>query len=180
MSAGAAHEIQGSSLVIRPNRSLPVAGIVLLGVGFGAWTLVLGAGFALAGASLILPFAALEALVVGLLCFWIYRHLDDCELITIEGDRVRVMKRRGTAIARHEFPRHWARVRLDADPDGRAAGRLRLGAHGTYVTLADDIGEHERAALARELRGLLHAATTGAEAAPGAAPAPRRGASAGP
>ena len=163
MSAAAAHEIQGSSLVIRPNRSLPVAGIVLLGVGFGAWTLVLGIGFALAGASLILPFAALEALVVGLLCFWIYRHLDDCDLITIEGDRVRVMKRRGAATARHEFSRHWARVRLDPDSGGRAAGRLRLGAHGTYVTLADDIGAHERAALARELQRLLRA---------GAAPAP--------
>jgi uncharacterized membrane protein len=169
MSAAAGHETQGSSLVVRPNRSLSVAGILVLFGAFAAWTLVLGVGFALAGTSLVLPFVLLEVLLVGLLCRWIYRHLDDCELITVEGERVRVMKRRGTVVTRHEFSRPWARVRFDGAGAGRRTGGLRLGSHGIYVTLGDDVGEDERAALARELERLLRAApprTTAGDAPP--------------
>lgn len=167
MTRSTAHEIQGASLVIRPNRSLPVSGIVLLFVGASAWALVVGAGFALAGASLILPFALLQALLVGLLCRSFYRHIDDCELITIEPDRVCVMKRQGTAVVRHEFPRHWVRLRLEAAGAGGRT-RLCLGSHGRFVAVADEIGEAERAELARELQRLLRAPSATA-AAPGPA-----------
>lgn len=165
MHAGSAHEVQGTSCVIRPNRSLPVVGIVLLFAGTSAWALAIGVGFALFGVSLILPFSLLQVLLVGLLCRWIYRHLDDCELITLEADRVRVMQRRGAVVTHHEFPRHWVRVRLEPGRGTHAAGRLRLGAHGSFVTLAVDVAEDERAALARELQRLLRLTTPEGEAA---------------
>lgn len=157
MSTGPAHEIQGGILVIRPNRSLPVAGIFGLFAAFVGWALAVGIGFTLAGASMILPFAGLQALGVGLLCRWLYRHRDDCELITIETDRVSVMKRHGNDVTRCDFPRYWMTVRVDAA--GRhGRGRLSVGSHGKFVTLGDEVNEDDRARLARDLRRLLRPA----------------------
>lgn len=152
MNASQAHELQGTSLVIRPNRSLPVAGIALLFTAISVWALTIGVGFALAGMFMILPFAGLEVAVVGLLCRWFYRHVDDCELVTIDADRVHVMKRRGKAVTRYDFPRHWLRIRWDREAPG---GTLRVGSHGRFITLGDEINDGDRALLAQELQRLL-------------------------
>jgi uncharacterized membrane protein len=155
--AGQAHEVGGASLVIRPNRSLPVAGILALFAVLSTLALTVGVGFTLAGAWMVLPFAGLEIVLVGALCCWFYRHLDDCELVVIEPHRVRVLRRRGTEVTHHEFPRPWVRLILEEAGAG-APPRLAIGAHGRLVPLADDLGPEARAAVAGELRRLLREA----------------------
>lgn len=154
MSATGALEIGGARLLIRPNRSLPVAGMAALFVAFGIHATVVGVWFTLAGAWMVLPFAGIEIAIVGALCLWFYRHRDDCELVTIEADRVRVMRRRGNATASYDFPRYWVRVALDRRP-GNGVGRLRIGSHGRHVTLGEEISDSDRAQLAQELKRLL-------------------------
>lgn len=66
MIAGQAHEV-GASLVIRPNRSLPAAGILALFPALRALALSIGVGFAAADAWMVLPFALLEVVLVGAL-----------------------------------------------------------------------------------------------------------------
>jgi uncharacterized membrane protein len=157
MNAREARDAAGASVsfVIRPNRSLPVSGVVALFVALSASALTIGVGFALKGAWLILPFAGIEVLIVGMLCYWLYRHIDDCELVVIEADRVRVMQRSGTRESRRDFPRYWARIRLDRSQDGRRPSRLRIGSHGQFVELAENINESDRLILAEELRNAL-------------------------
>lgn len=94
--------------------------------GLSILALTVGVGFVLAGAWMVLPFAALEILIVAALCRWFYRHLDDCELVVIETDRVRIVKRRGTKTSRHEFPRHWVRLVLEEGAGGEGPARLRI------------------------------------------------------
>lgn len=154
MIAGEAHEVGGSSLVIRPNRSLPAAGILALFAALSVLALTVGVGFTMAGAWMVLPFAALEILLVGALCYWFYRHLDDCELVVIEPDRVRVVRRRGAEVTHHQFPRPWVRLVLEGDDAGMPT-RLAIGAYGRFVPLADDLAADARASAARELRRLL-------------------------
>ena len=100
------------SFVVRPNRSLPVAGMVALFVSLSALPLTIGVAFAAMGVWMVLPFALLEVAVLAVLVRWLYRHIDDCELVVIEPERVRVTRRAGTQETRHEFQRYWARVRL--------------------------------------------------------------------
>lgn len=157
MIDGEAHEVGGASLVIRPNRSLPVAGIVALFAALSASALTVGVGFTLAGAWMVLPFAVLEVALVAAVCYWFYRHLDDCELVVIEPERVRLTRRRGTRVTHHEFPRPWVRVILE-DSDRQAPARLVLAACGRHVPLGDDLDAAARAAAARELRRLLREA----------------------
>lgn len=152
MNVSRSHETGSASLVIRPNRSLPVVGMVALFVALSTQAATIGVAFALAGAWMILPFAGLEILIAGLLCRWFYRHRDDCELVTIDLDRVQVVKRWGNGAAHHEFPRHWARVTLDR----RAGGaRLLIGSHGRFVALGEEINDSDRALVAQELKQLL-------------------------
>lgn len=150
-----AHEVGHASLVIRPNRSLSVAGVVTLFFGLSALTLTVGIGFMLAGAWLVLPFALVEVLIIGVLCGWFYRHLDDCELVVVEPDRIWVTKRRGRQSVRADFPRYWVRVIYGGDQDGPGPARLWIGSHGRFISLADDINEIDRAQVARELESLL-------------------------
>lgn len=146
------------NFVIRPNRSLPVSGMVMLFAGLGGVALIIGAGFALHGAWPILPFAVIEVFVLGLLCRWLYRHIDDCEWVVIENDRVRVVRRTGTKEVRQDFPRYWARVSLDRSRDAHRPSRLRIGSHGRFVELAENITESDRLLLAQELKNALHRA----------------------
>jgi uncharacterized membrane protein len=146
-------EVSGASIVIRPNRSLPVAGVVTLFAGVSALALSVGIGFALVGAWIVLAFAAVEIVVVALLCVWLYRHLDDCELIVIEAERVRVVKRRGGDVSQYDFARCWTQARVNVA--GGAERRLTIGSHGRFVNLADDVKEADRLWVAKELRCLL-------------------------
>ena len=155
MRHAGALEVGSASLVIRPNRSLPVAGVVALFVGLSAIALAIGVGFALAGAWMILAFAVLEIAAVALLCRWLYRHLDDCEWVVIEPERVRVIKRRGNDVLQHEFVRYWTQARIDGTGAAGSEKRLRIGSHGLFVNLADDVSEADRLLVARELRSLL-------------------------
>jgi len=155
MRHAGALEVGSASLVIRPNRSLPVAGVVALFVGLSMIALAIGIGFALAGAWMILAFAILEIAAVALLCRWLYRHLDDCEWVVIEPERVRVVKRRGNNVSQHEFVRYWTQARIDGTGGAGNEQRLRIGSHGLFVNLADDVSEADRLLVARELRSLL-------------------------
>ena len=143
------------SFVVRPNRSLPVAGMVALFVGLSALPLTIGIAFAVMGVWMVLPFAILEVAVLALLVRWLYRHIDDCELVVIGPERVRVTRRVGTKESRHEFQRYWARVRLDRGQTGRDPTRLRIGSHGRYIDIGAGITEEDRASLADELRRAL-------------------------
>lgn len=153
-----AHEIGNTSMVIRPNRSLSVAGVTVLFVVAGTFVLTVGICFALAGAWMVLAFATVELVFIGLLCRWLYRHLDDCELVVIEPERVRIMKRRGTKVSQHDFARYWVRTRLETAGDGTTVQRLQIGSHGKFVDLAGDVNETDRLIVARELKRLLRSA----------------------
>ena len=145
------------SIVVRPNRSLPVAGMVAVFVALSALPLTIGIAFAIMGVWLVLPFAILEVGVLALLVHWLYRHIDDCELVVIGSERVQVTRRSGTKETRHEFQRYWARVRLERGRSRRDPTRLRIGSHGNYIDIGADINEEDRANLAAELRRALRA-----------------------
>lgn len=153
------HAASGDSVsfVVRPNRSLPVAGMVALFVGLSALPLTIGIAFAVMGVWMVLPFAILEVGVLAVLVRWLYRHIDDCELIMIGPERVQVTRRVGTNETRHDFQRYWARVRLDRGRTQRDPSRLRIGSHGRYIDIGASINEEDRATLASELRQALRA-----------------------
>lgn len=141
-------------ILLRPNRSLTTRGMLALFGAFALLAVLIGAGFALAGAWLVAPFAGLEAAVVGMVLYLLYRHADDHECIDIDACRVRIVQRRGDTERCHDFERYWARARL-AQGAGMRSSRLTVGSHGRFVEVGTALDEEARRQLAHRLRRLL-------------------------
>jgi uncharacterized membrane protein len=114
----------------------------------------LALGFAAFGAWLVLPYSALEMLVLYLAFRWIGRHAADWERVSIRGDRVLIERQRAGILTRHEFNRCW--TRLEADPgEFSRAPRLTLCSAGERVPFGDDLPAPERESAAKSLRRAL-------------------------
>jgi uncharacterized membrane protein len=100
------------------------------------------------GAVLVLPFAALELLALGVAFLWYCRHATDRECISLEPSRLVVEWEHGGRLSRHEFPRQWVRV-----AQGQAAtGLIDLSAAGQKIQVGRYVRPDLRPQLARELR----------------------------
>lgn len=144
-----------TQFVVRPNRSLSREGMVFAFVSITAVLLTIAGAFTLMGAWLIFPFAGLEALVVGGVFLWFYRHYDDHEYIVVEGDVVTITRRVGSQESVHNFQRYWTRVTLERDPHPLRPPHVLLGSHGVRVEIAADLSTDERLEFARHLQAAI-------------------------
>jgi uncharacterized membrane protein len=124
----------------------------LLSLVFGSLALFLvlvAAAFAAAGAWLIIPFAGVEIVALGIAAWWTLRRAGDYERLAFDGDRILVEIREQGLSRRFEFNRCWARL-VTGD-----AGTVALRSHGREIAIGRFCGEEGRQVLARELRSRL-------------------------
>lgn len=120
--------------------------------GIAAVGLTLAFLFALAGAWMVLPFAGLELVALGLgLHVCAVRGLER-EVISIQGGTVAIERGRYAPRERWELPRNWARVDLQPPPRRGYPSRLMIRSHGRTVEVGARLVDEERARLARALR----------------------------
>ena len=108
----------------------------------------------------VIPFAGLELAAVGWALAVSMRRNRYREVVSFEGERVRMEF--GTAgqgaSARVELPRAWTRVRIERDAGRRhAPTRLVLTSSGQRVVIGRCLTDEERAALAARFTVLLQA-----------------------
>ena len=121
-----------------------------------AVSLALAAAFAAVGAWPVLPYSALEIVLLGCAFYCVERRAGDWERLTIAGDRVVVEQVAGGKRERHEFNRYWLRVEVDPGGFGRSPQViLRTGSDAWGFGSALPVAE--RLAVARELRRLTGA-----------------------
>jgi len=121
-----------------------------------ATSICIAVAFAAFGAWPVLPFAGLEMAVLYGAFRYVDRHAADYECLEINGDRVRIEIREGTAVRRVELNRHWAQVVM-RDASGRP--RLALRSHGREVEFGRHLTNAERERVARELLRKLRQAS---------------------
>ena len=113
-----------------------------------AVSLAIGVGFWLNGAQLILPFAWLEILAVGV-AFLVYaRHATDGEQIALQGGRLVVELENGGHYERAEFLPHQVRI----EPQASDRSLIEVSGPGRSVRVGRYVRPELRAALAREIR----------------------------
>lgn len=97
-------------------------------------SVVVGAGFAALGAPWVLPFSALEIVLLAAAFVWVARHATDREIITVRPGRVEVESIRGSRCEGVSFDRAWLQVRRDGGPGGavclRGEGRSMVLGRG--------------------------------------------------
>ena len=131
-------------------RTSPVTPAQML-VLFGCLSLVslcVGLFFWLQGALLVLPFAVLEILVVGI-CFLVFsKHVLDQERIVVDAMQVVVEHEQGGVRERAQFRREWVRI----EPQGGEHSLIAVSGQGKTVQVGRYVRPESREALAHALR----------------------------
>ncbi|AOG21588.1 DUF2244 domain-containing protein [Acidovorax sp. RAC01] len=116
--------------------------------------LAIASAFWMLGARLVMPFAWLEILAVGI-AFVIYgRHAADGERISLQGSRLVVELETAGKLERAEFDR--SRVRVEPKTGNRSL--IMLSAQGRSVEVGRFVRPELRPVLASEIRMALRAA----------------------
>ena len=122
---------------------------MLCGVSLG-----IGLLFWMQGAGMVLAFAGLELLAVGL-AFLVYaRHASDGESISLEGSSLVVELETAGRKERAEFERHWVRI----EPKAGDLSLIEVSARGRKMEIGRFVRPELRQVLAGEIRRALRAA----------------------
>jgi uncharacterized membrane protein len=129
---------------LKRNCSMSPSGLAKVFVALSFLVLAIGAGFAAAGAWLVLPFAGLEVLLLGAAFALYARHAADFERLVLDAGRLRVEVADGASVARYEL--NGARVSME---EGRvvlrdATEELEVGRHLVAEARAELAAELKR------------------------------------
>ncbi len=121
-----------------------------------ALTLLIAGFFLWHGAPLVLAFAGLELLLVGVALLVFARHAGDRETLTLVGRSLQVEQCCGSRMARTEFAAEW----LTVEPAAGQGSLVELAGQGQMVRVGRFLRPELRGAFARELRLALRRAAT--------------------
>lgn len=116
-----------------------------------ALSLLIGLFFWLQGATLVMPFAWLEIMAVGLALFIYTRHATDSEYIRLYRGRLMVEHTAGRHVERAEFVPAWVRV----EPMHGERSLIELSGQGQRISVGRFVRPESRRQLAEELRWAL-------------------------
>jgi uncharacterized membrane protein len=136
----------GFSLTLKRNCSISPAGLAGVFAALAFVVVAIGAGFAAAGAWLVLPFAGLEVLLLGAAFMLYARHAADYERIEVDSGRITVEVADGSRITRYEM--HAARLLMQD-------GHLVLRGAEEELEIGRYLGAEARTELAAELEKKL-------------------------
>jgi uncharacterized membrane protein len=146
--------------LLKRNCSLAPRQLLLCYLGLCLLSLGIGAGFWWAGAVMVLPFAGVELLAVGVAMFVYARHAADNESIRLGPGRLIVEYAFGQRIERVEFTPAWVRV----EPAHGDRSLIELSGQGRKISVGRFVRPELRRELADELRWALRRWSNGAGA----------------
>ena len=114
-------------------------------------SLGIGAFFWAQGAPLVIPFAGLELVAVGIAFFTYARHAADGERISLQGGQLVVELENAGRLERAEFQREWVRV----EPRSGDKSLIEVSGRGRSVTVGRYVQPELRPVLAKEIRMAL-------------------------
>ena len=103
------------------------------------------------GARMVMPFAWLEIVAVGLAMLVYARHATDVERIAVRRGRLTVEHASGSRLERVEFEPAWVRV----EPESGDCSLVELSGQGRRIVVGRFVRPEMRSQLARELRMAL-------------------------
>jgi len=141
------------SWVFKPNCSLTPRQLAGFYLSIVLLTLGIAAGFCLFGLWIVLPFAGIELLAVGIALLVYARHAGDYERIELRGRELTVVVVRGSREYSFRFNPGWTKVSLPSPGD-----LLRLESGPTWVAVGRYVTAPVRERLVYELRRAFAAA----------------------
>ncbi len=152
MLADTTEDRHAAQFVVAPNRSLSWRGNKIFFVYMAILSFSIAGIFAALGMWVVLPFAGMEMLLLWLALYFSSVRLDKCEVVSVEGGKIRVSVGRYGPERSCEFERNWAQVILDKPRIRGYPTRLLIRSHGREVEIGVCLNDEERSELAEALR----------------------------
>jgi uncharacterized membrane protein len=140
---------------LQPNCSLKPAGALLFFVSTCLFSLSFALFFVFQGFWPVLPFWALEMLVLGLALNASMRSGTYTQTVLITDSQISLVTRSRHGAQKQEFARHWAKVRLRSPPRRHGLSKLTIESRGLACEVGSFLTEEDRRRLAERLRYLV-------------------------
>ena len=155
-------EVAGVQWVLRRNCSVTPGQLGAFYLSMCLVSLLIASGFAFSGAPVVLVFAGLELLVLGIALLVYARHATDADTLTLSGPTLSVEQTHGSVCRTARFRAEWVSV----EPTHGDGSLVELSGQGQRVRIGRFLRPEMRAAFAQELRLALRTARTAPAASP--------------
>jgi uncharacterized membrane protein len=137
------------SVIFKPNSSLTANGKLKVILLLSIIPCLIGIGFSIVGAWLVMPFVGLEIIALAYAFYFINAHESDYERITIDGDKLVIEWCSQARIIQHVLNPYWTKLVRHESPNGGLS--LGLIAYGKEVEIGRYLTGKQREALAEQL-----------------------------
>ena len=142
-------------ILIRPNQSISwKSGLVFIVV-IAFTCLSIGLGFAYVGATLILPFAGLEVIFVGICTYLVLNKTSQQEVITLSKDKLIIEKGAYRLKKVWEYFRLWSYITVERPQHPWYPAHIVVTSKGERVPLGDFLNEQEKEELVTGLENII-------------------------
>ena len=131
-------------ILLRPNQSTDWKSSLIF-ISIIAFTcLTIGIGFALAGATMILPFAGLEILFVATCVYLVMKQTYKQEVITLTKEKLTIAKGAGKIDQEWEYFRMWSFISVERPEHPWYPAHIIVSSKGERVPIGDFLNEDEK------------------------------------
>ena len=143
------------SILLRPNQSTDWKSSLLFIFIIAFTCLSIGIGFAFAGAIMILPFAGLEVLFVGICVYLVMKKTYKQEVITLTKEKLKIEKGEGKINQVWEYYRMWSFVSVERQEHPWYPAHIVVTSKGERVPIGDFLTEDEKDDLVNNLERII-------------------------
>ena len=142
-------------ILLRPNQSTDWK-TTLIFISIIAFTcLAIVIGFAFAGATMILPFAGLEVIFVGVCVYLVMKQTYKQEVITLTQETLKIEKGEGKIDQVWEYFRMWSFVSVERPQHPWYPAHIVVTSKGERVPIGDFLNEDEKEELVSNLERII-------------------------
>ena len=142
-------------ILIRPNQSISWKSSMVFILVIAFTCLTIGFGFAYVGATLILPFAGLEVLFVGICVYLVLNKTSQQEVITLSKDKLIIEKGAYKLKKVWEYFRLWSYISVERPKHPWYPAHIVVTSKGERVPLGDFLNEQEKEELVSNLENII-------------------------
>ena len=142
-------------ILIRPNQSISWKSSIVFILVIAFTCLTIGLGFAYVGATLILPFAGLEVLLVGICDYLVLNKTSQQEVITLSKDKLTIEKGAHKIKKVWEYFRLWSYISVERPQHPWYPAHIVVTSKGERVPLGDFLNEQEKEELVSNLENII-------------------------
>jgi uncharacterized membrane protein len=144
------------TIMVMPNRAMPWQHIMMIYLLISGVTISIAFGFFTQGLTLILPFAGLELLALGVVLYISAWRSNIKEVVNVTEEKIRIEIGRNTPEKTYELDKAWVKVVLERSWNNWYPSRLLLRSHGRQFEIGKFLNEQERQCLEVELKKVIN------------------------